>query len=161
MVLVGGLIVTVACFVLFPGKYHEGLILNNWVWTQSDDMKGAIFLLSDSRFCIAAVSLIQLCIIAVGFLIWAMWLILSRVIYAAERYRVLSAEKVVWDAGCRVAGTRGQRWWLDQDHHGNDCIVSDRVAQAYDCPESSGEVFAASEFYRFANHCLARCEDDF
>jgi hypothetical protein len=93
LVLVGGLIVTVACFVLFPGKYHEGAILNDWVWTQSDDMKGAMFLLSDSRFCIAAVSMMQLCIIAVCFLIWAMWLILSRVIYAAERYEFFRQRK--------------------------------------------------------------------
>jgi hypothetical protein len=93
LVLVGGLIVTVACFVVLPGKYHEGLILDAWVWSQSDDMKGAIFLLSDSRFCIAAVSLIQLCIIAFGFLTWAIWSILSRVIYAAERYEFFRQRK--------------------------------------------------------------------
>jgi hypothetical protein len=101
LILIGGLSVSVACFVVFPGKYHPGLISDEWLWSQSEFVIGTSFGLSDSRFCIAAVSLIQVSVIAFGFLNWMVWSFLSRLIYAAERYEFFRQRK--WFATLGIA----------------------------------------------------------
>ena len=60
-----------------------------------------MFELSDSRFCFAVISLVQLGVLAFGFLNWMAWSFLSRIIYAAERYQFFRERK--WFATIGIA----------------------------------------------------------
>jgi hypothetical protein len=96
LMIIGGAAATVLFFVAFPGdaRHHHGLISREWLLNHVPSVTPPILLLSDARFFIAAVSLVQLVVITIGFLNWIVWPILSRVVYAAERKQVFRERKL-------------------------------------------------------------------
>jgi len=95
LMLIGGAAATVLFFVTFPGeRHHKGLISREWLLNHVPSVTPQILLLSDARFFIAAVSLVQLVVITLGFLNWIVWPILSRVVYAAERNQFFRERKL-------------------------------------------------------------------
>jgi hypothetical protein len=94
LMVMGGAVVAVVCFLVFPGEAHNALISREWLLNRVPSVTPQILFLSDSRFFIAAVSLVQLVIIALGFLNWIVWPILSRVVYAAERNQFFRERKL-------------------------------------------------------------------
>ena len=94
LMVIGGAVATVVCFAVFPGRAHSGLISREWLLNHVPSVTPQIIFLSDSRFFIAAVSSVQLGIIALGFLNWVVWPILSRIAYAAERNQFFRERKL-------------------------------------------------------------------
>jgi hypothetical protein len=99
LVVIGGMAATAVFFLVLPARGHRGLFSLDWLSAHSPSVADIIQFQSDARFFIASVSLIQLCVMAFGFLNWIIWLVLSRVIYAVERLQVFRERKLFGTLG--------------------------------------------------------------
>jgi hypothetical protein len=107
-----GLAATALFFIVLPGYSHHGLVSRDWLTSLSPSIADIVLFQGDARFFIAGVSLIQLCVIAFGFLNWILWLILSRVIYAAQRYELFRERKLFGTFGFALLVHAAGAGWI-------------------------------------------------
>jgi hypothetical protein len=113
LIIVGGVAAAAAFFMILPRRYHYGgLISSEWLDANAPTLAEIIYFQSGARFFIAAVSLVQLCVMVFGFLNWIIWAILSRVVYAAERHQLFRERKFFATIGVAllVHASTGSGW---------------------------------------------------
>ena len=104
LVVMSGVTVSVVCCFILPGRSHNGLLSSDWLNSDSpaSPVVDIILFQSDARFFVAAISLVQLGVMTFGFLNWIIWPILSRAVYAAERYQFLRERKLFASVGIAI-----------------------------------------------------------
>ena len=73
---------------------------------------GVFLMICYSRLFIAGVSLVQVAALGVAFIHWAIWPLMSRLVYAVERYEVLKTRRFfgTMGAGLLIHASAGTQW---------------------------------------------------